>query len=206
MKPCPAIALLELSTITAGIKTADAMVKKSPIALLKTGTVSRGKYLVLVGGSIASVDEAFREGLAVAGNACLAKFNLPDVHPRCYTAMLGEKMPVIAESLGILETSAIAATIEAADKAIKGAEVAILEMRLGEHYGGKGYVLFNGRIEDVQLAMEIAAEVSARKKSPAEIEIIPLLHEATAKQIGGPLRFGEALSLHLPDGEQDVTG
>ncbi|MFQ5584163.1 MAG: BMC domain-containing protein [Calditrichia bacterium] len=50
MKIYPAIALIEISNIAAGIKVGDAMLKKSPIALLKTGTVSRGKYLVLVGG------------------------------------------------------------------------------------------------------------------------------------------------------------
>ncbi len=206
MKPYPAIALIELSNIAAGIKTADAMVKKSPIALLKSGTVSRGKFLVLVGGSVAAVDEAYRAGRQSAGDSCLDALNLPDVHPTVFATALGEKGAATRESLGILETASIAATIEAADAAVKGAMVDVLEMRLGDGFGGKGYALFNGKIEDVQIAMEIAAEIANRRDRSACVEIIAHLHAATTRQINGALRFRDAPAQHLADGEQDVTG
>jgi len=206
MKTYPAIALIELSNIAAGIKTADAMAKKSPIALLKTGTVSRGKYLVLVGGTVAAVDESYHEGLHIAGPACLDSMILPDVHPRIVSAMLGEEEKVSAESLGILETQTIAVNIAAADAAIKGAAVQILEMRLGDNYDGKGYTLFNGKIEDVQAAIDIACSVITRRNSSASTSIIPLLHEGMIQQINGALRFNLAEQIHLSDGEQDVTG
>jgi microcompartment protein CcmL/EutN len=188
MKKYPAIALIELSDIAAGIQTADTMVKKSPIALLKTGTVSRGKYLVLVGGTVASVDEAYQAGLAVASQGCLDSMILPDVH-----------------SLGILETPTIAVNIAAADAAIKGAEVQIIEMRLGDNYGGKGYTLFNGKVEDVQAAIDIACQAVQRRNSSASTSIIPRLHESMRRQINGPLRFGLSEQIHLSDGEQEIT-
>ncbi|MCB0292244.1 MAG: BMC domain-containing protein, partial [Calditrichaeota bacterium] len=97
MKPHPSIAFIELSNTAAGIYCADAMVKRSPIALLKSGTVSRGKYLVLIGGSVAAVDEAYREGLQVAGEDCLDAMILPDVHPQVYAAMLGAEKASSAE-------------------------------------------------------------------------------------------------------------
>lgn len=206
MKPYPAIALIELSNIAAGIKTADAMVKKSPIALLKSGTVSRGKFLVLVGGTVAAVDEAYRAGRETAGDSCLDALNLPDVHPTAFAAAMGEKVAATRESLGILETASIAATIEAADAAVKGAAVDLLEMRLGDGFGGKGYTLFNGKIEDVQIAMEIAAEIANRRDRSACVEIIARLHAATTRQVNGALRFRDAAAQHLADGEQDVTG
>ena len=65
-KTYPAIALIEFNNIADGITGADAMVKKAPIAMLKSGTVSQGKYLVLIGGSTASVRESFQEGLSQA--------------------------------------------------------------------------------------------------------------------------------------------
>ena len=48
MKKYPSIALLELSSIAVGIFTADAMVKRAPITVLKSGTVHNGKYLILI--------------------------------------------------------------------------------------------------------------------------------------------------------------
>ncbi|MFQ5584162.1 MAG: BMC domain-containing protein [Calditrichia bacterium] len=128
------------------------------------------------------------------------------MHGRVFSAALGEEEKISAESLGILETPSIAATIEAADAAIKGAEVRIVEMRLGDGYGGKGYTLFNGRVEDVQAAITIACQVTKRKNSPASVSIIPMLHEAMARQINGPLRFHLSEQINLSDGEKDVTG
>lgn len=206
MKPFPAIALLEIENIALGLKTADAMLKQSPIALLKTGTISRGKYLILVAGSVASVDEAYQKGMQIAAGSCIDNLYLPDVHPRVYTAMLGKEVSVQSVSLGTLETPSIATTIAAADKAIKGAAVDILEMRLGDNYGGKGYVLFNGEIEDVQQAIDIVTETAGQRNCPAATSIIPMLHEALAEQLNGSLRFQNSKNLELPDGEKDVTG
>ncbi|RQW02218.1 BMC domain-containing protein, partial [candidate division KSB1 bacterium] len=121
MKKYPAIALIEFSSIAAGVMAGDAIIKKAPISMLKTGTVSRGKYLVLIGGSTASVEESFKEGLNVGASAVVDKVFLPDVHPQVLDAMMGERKKVIYESFGIIETTSIAATIEAADAAIKGA-------------------------------------------------------------------------------------
>ncbi len=206
MKICPAIALIELSNIAAGIHAGDAMVKKAPIALLKNGTVSHGKYLVLVGGSVASVDEAYQEGLRVSGNACIDSLILPDVHPRVFTVMMGEQEKVTAESLGIMETVSIATNIEAADAAIKGATVQILEMRIGDGFAGKGYTLFNGQVEDVEAAISIAGEVINKKQVSASTRVIPFLSKAMIEQINGSLWFKDSETIHLSDGEQDVTG
>ena len=206
MKRYPAIALIELSNIARGIQTGDAMVKKAPIALLKSGTISRGKYLVLVGGSVASVEESYREGVQVAGEDCLDSLLLPDVHPAVLDAALGKQVRITAESLSILETPTVSTTIQAADAAVKGAQVSILEMRLGDGYGGKGYTLFNGKIEDVQTAIDIACEVAARKNITASVSVIPLIHQVMAENINDSLRFAAARQIHLSDGEQDVTG
>ncbi len=206
MKRYPAIALIELSNIAVGIKTGDAMVKKAPIALLRSGTISHGKYLVLIGGSVASVDESYHTGLQVAGDACLDSLILPDVHPDVFAAALGEKTPLTAESLSILETPTVSTTIAAADAAVKGAEVHILEMRLGDGYGGKGYTLFNGKVEDVQTAIDIACEIANHKNVTASVSVIPYIHEVMSENINDSLRFGQTGTIHLSDGEQDVTG
>ena len=68
MKKYPSIALLEISGIATGIYCADAMIKCAPITVLKSGTVHNGKYLILIGGSLASVEEAFYKGLTSSGD------------------------------------------------------------------------------------------------------------------------------------------
>ena len=54
----PAIGLLELDSIAVGIRAGDAMVKQAPLDYCYAGTVQPGKYLVLVAGDTASVEEA----------------------------------------------------------------------------------------------------------------------------------------------------
>ena len=49
----PALALLEFSSIAAGIFAGDAMVKRAKLAVIHAGTVQPGRYLILIGGSVA---------------------------------------------------------------------------------------------------------------------------------------------------------
>ena len=61
----PAIALLELHSIARGIEAGDAMAKRAPVDVLRAGTVHPGRFLVLVGGATADVEEALDAGRAV---------------------------------------------------------------------------------------------------------------------------------------------
>ena len=70
MKKYPAIAIVELASIADGIYCTDALLKKAPIAMIKSGTVSHGRYLIVIGGSTASVEESL---------ACFFRALLPDV-------------------------------------------------------------------------------------------------------------------------------
>ena len=183
------------------------MVKKAPISMLKAGTVSRGKYLVLIGGSTASVEESFKEGLNVGASAVVDKVFLPDIHPQVLDAMLGKRKKVIYESFGIIETTSIAASIEAADAGIKGAVVDIIEIRMGDALGGKAFVMMNGKVEDVEAAVEIGMNAITNKALWRNKIIIPSLHQEMAKQIDISTRFGLAEYRKLPgDENENVTG
>ena len=58
-----AMALLEFNTIATGVLASDLMVKRSPIALLRCGTIHPGRFLILIGGSVASTQEAYAAGM-----------------------------------------------------------------------------------------------------------------------------------------------
>ena len=119
MKKYPAIAVVELTSIADGIFCTDALLKKAPIAMIKSGTVSRGRYLIVIGGSTASVDESLQEALAIGQSSVLDHTFLPDVHPQVHEAILGQRVPCEQEAVAILETDTVAANVRAAEIALK---------------------------------------------------------------------------------------
>jgi microcompartment protein CcmL/EutN len=87
------MALLEFSNVAAGMLASDHMVKRSPIALLRCGSVHPGRYLILVGGSVASTEEAYAVGMQIgeAEGALSDNVFLGDVHPYLHDAVLGTR-------------------------------------------------------------------------------------------------------------------
>lgn len=151
----PAIALLEFDSIAIGIRAGDAMVKRAPLDTVYAGTVHPGKYLVLIGGQVASVEESLAAGREWGREALVDEIFLPAVHPDVVRALTGGRQTSDAEALGVIETRTVAATIGAADAGVKGAEVTLLEILLADGLGGKGYALFAGAVSDVEAAVEI---------------------------------------------------
>ena len=202
-KKFPAICLIEFNNVADGITAADAMTKKAPISMLKAGTISQGKYLVLIGGSTASVKESFQEGMTISSENVVDSLFLPDIHNQVYQAVLGDRQPCDAEALGIIETGTVAATIQAADAGVKGAKVNIVEIRLADGYGGKGYTLFNGKVEDVEAALEIGLQSIETHQVSVFSRIISALHPRVSREIESSLRFSQSENMHFTDGEKD---
>lgn len=175
----PAMALLEFDSVAAGIHAADVMVKRAPIALLKAGTVHPGHYLVLVGGTVGSVEEAWQAGRNEGRGFLLDEVYLPDVHGEVFRGAMGERREIQEEALGVLETRGVACLLRAADAGVKGAEVHICELRLADDLGGRAFVLFDGRLNAVQAALEIAGERITEGK---------ILHRALLSRLDGNLR------------------
>lgn len=154
----PAILLVELDSIAVGIRVGDAMAKRAPLATLHAGTVHPGKYLVLAGGEVGDVEEAWAAGREAAAGSLRAELFLPEVHPAVVAALCGARGPVAGDALGVIETRTVASTLHAADAGVKGAEVALAEVRLADGLGGKAYLLFAGAVADVEAAVEIACD------------------------------------------------
>jgi microcompartment protein CcmL/EutN len=156
----PALALIEVASIARGHRVADAMVKRAPVELLRCDPVSPGKLLVLVAGEVAAVDEAFRAGLEVAAQGTLDKLFLPRAHDQLPAALRGEaRAGDDVDALGIVETTTVAATILAADAAVKAAVVRLIEMQLARGIGGKAYFTVTGALDEVEAAVEAGVGV-----------------------------------------------
>ncbi len=204
----PALALLELASIAVGIEAGDAMVKRAPVEVLHAGTVQPGKYLVLVTGAVADVEEAVAAGREVGACCLVDTVFLPHVHDQVVAALRGSRRSGVGEALGVVETQTVAGVIEAADAGVKGAGVELLELRLGDGLGGKGYLLFDGPVADVEAAVAIAVErlgdpaagTGAVPDSRAPIaRVIPQLHAGMRAELEAGPRFAERIG--RPSGE-----
>lgn len=185
----PALALVEFSSIATGIKAADAMVKRAPIYVIKSGTVQPGKYLVLIGGEVADVEESLEEGREVGRTYLVDYVLLPQVHPEVVESIGGGRVPDPNDALGVIETTTVAASIHAADAGIKGAQVRLVEVRLADGLGGKGIVLFSGMVADVEAAVEIGVGVLERPDLLVRQVVIPQLHPDMWGNVSDATRF-----------------
>ncbi|HNR93868.1 MAG TPA: BMC domain-containing protein [Kiritimatiellia bacterium] len=203
MKKFPAMALVEFNGIAVGMHATDAMLKKSPINLLKCGTISRGHYLTVVAGTTASVDEALDEGLFLAGDNVVDSTFLPDIDTRLHNAILGQSLPMSAGAIAVMETPTVCCNVRAAEMALKGTPVELVEIRLGDsQMGGRGMSIFQGELHDIEASIDIAVAYLQGKNIEPVYKILTAPHEGMLAQIENSTRFLNSTNLEL-EGEFD---
>ena len=168
----PALALLEVSSIARGMVVSDACVKKAEVRLLASRPISPGRYITLFWGDVGDVDEAYREGLAVAEGSLVDNLFLPGVDEGLLESLLELMQPPQVDSIGIVETFTVSSTILSADAACKAAEVALLEVRLATGMGGKSYYIVTGELHDVEASVEAGSAICGTNQL-VRTEIIP---------------------------------
>jgi microcompartment protein CcmL/EutN len=202
MRHYPTIAVLEFGSIADGLFCTDALLKRAPIAMIKSGTVSGGRYLVIIGGSTASVEESLNEALALGQAGVLDHAFLPDVHSRLHDALLGERTTMEQDSVAILETDTVAANVSATEQALKGTDVRLVELRLADYeMSGKAISLFNGPLHEIEAAMGLAVDFLQGRKEYVRHRIISLPHEMLTKQLASGTQFATAKPQEL-EGEE----
>ena len=202
MKAYPAIAIVEFRDIAPGVHATDAMLKKAPIAVLKSGMISPGRYLTLIGGTTASVDESMEEALFWARDDIVDHVLLPDVHPEVHDAVLGRRFKVRGGSLAILETPTVSSNVRAAELALKGTPVHLVEIRLADSWlNGKGVSFYRGELHDVEAAMDLAVSFLRQVNVYPTFRIIPAPHEALGEQVETSPYFPDSAPIEL-EGEE----
>lgn len=202
MKKYPAIAVIEFSSIADGIFTTDALLKKASIAMFKGGTVSGGRYLIIFGGTPGSVSESITEALVVGSGSVLDHALLLDVHDNVHDAVLGKRLPCGDEAVAILETDTVSANVRAAELALKGIGVTLVELRLAEYeMSGKAISVYNGELHAIESAMAIANDFLSSRKESVRVRIIARPHETLTQQLGQTTRFAGG-KLHELEGEE----
>lgn len=157
------IGLLECATITTGIVVTDALIKQSPVDVLWARTVSPGHWLTLFTGDVEEVRAAMERGVETAGDDLADDLFIANLHGEVPRAIRGPRPGLDVDALGIVEYRHAASTIVGADVAIKTAAVELIEIRLAQHLGGKGFFLVTGATADVEDAVAAAAAVGRER-------------------------------------------
>ncbi len=192
-----ALALLEFDSVAAGVLAVDRMLKQAPIALLRCGTVHPGRYLALVGGSVASTAEAHDAGV-VSGRgqgALVDEILLADPHPFLAGALAGARTAPAGEALGVIEVSTSPAMLRGIDAALKSVPVALVEIRLADDLGGRALAVFDGLLPDVQEALRTTADRLGECATVCGSSLLPRLDDTLRDVLAVGTRFGSCESL-----------
>ena len=163
MQDLNSIGLVEVSGICLGHLAEDTMLKTAPVELLLARTICSGKFLVVVGGDVASVEAAVEAGAAAARGALIEKRLIARVHPGVFPAISNAVAlaPGQARALGVIETFSASSIVDVADVAAKTADVTLFRVHLAMAIGGKGYVMMTGDVASVEAAVGAGAQIAA---------------------------------------------
>ena len=167
------IGLIELGSIAAGFEVCDEMLKASDVELVLARSICSGKYMVMVRGDVGAVEASVAVGKCAGGFSLIDSFMIPNVHESIFPAFSGISKVEKLEALGIIESFSVASMVEAADAAVKSANVQLLEIRLAMALGGKAFVTMTGSVADVRSAVDVGAAVVAAKGLLVNKVVIP---------------------------------
>ena len=105
------IGFIELSSIAKGIEAVDAMMKMAEVELLHTQAIPRGKFVILIGGKLAEVEQSMQAGLQTADGTLIDFFIIPNVHEQILPALKSRIKVEKIEAVGVIETKDAAAAI-----------------------------------------------------------------------------------------------
>ena len=175
MAEIKSIGLIELSSVATGYMVEDTMLKAASVQLLLARTICSGKFLIAIAGDVASVETAVAAGGAVAGASLIERRQIARVHPSVLQAISQavEIDPKDLRSIGVIETFSAASIIDAADVAVKAANVVLLRVHLAMALGGKGFLLMAGDVASVQAAVEAGSRAAAEEGMLVGRAVIP---------------------------------
>lgn len=169
-----ALGLLEIDGVPRAIRCQDEALKRAHVEVIAFAPVSPGKVVFIMAGDVASVEESLATANEIAGSRRLDYLFLPGIHPKVVTALLGNRTPIEPnQSLGLLEFSTVAAGIQAADCAIKTADIQLGRLHLASGFGGKAYFTLWGSQSDVEVAVDAANEIAGEKALDSEVIASP---------------------------------
>ena len=168
-----AIGIVETSSIAKGFLIADTVLKTADVDMLVNRTICPGKYMVLISGSVDAVNASIEAGVIAGAHTVVDNFVIANVHPDVFPAISGVSHLPDMEALGVIESFSVASIIEAADEAVKAADVKLICVHLAMAIGGKGWVSMTGDVASVEEAVRIGSAVVEQRGLLVESVVVP---------------------------------
>ncbi len=189
----PALAMLVVDEVPAGLRALDAMLKEAPVDLIGAGTIQDGFYMIVIGGQVEALQRSMRRALDSASMHTIDSVLLPDAEPRILPAIRDGviRWPAPGDTLGAVQIATPPGLLRAVDRALKRAAVELVEMRLGDGLGGRAIASFWGETSDVEAAIALARGETADVDPLAAVStsIIRNADPDLAARLGAPTTF-----------------
>ena len=155
------VGAIEFASVVAGYQALDALMKSATTTLHVARSVSPGNFLVVFSGSVGDINMAMETARQVGGSQVVDFLTVANIHPALFPAMAEEVVldPEKLGALGVVETRTAVSAMVAADAACKAASVTLFKLAFSTELNGKGLLLMNGALSDVQAA--VAAGIDA---------------------------------------------
>ena len=176
-----ALGLIETDSVSRGVVVADGVLKMAPVELLFAGEISPGKFVVIFGGDVGPTRASHARGVELAAERKIDDLLIPQLHQGVLPALEDRAGAGEDDALGTIETTSVASTVLASDRAAKAARVTLRRIRLAQGLGGKGFVFLTGPVHDVEAA--VAAGKAAAGSRLADWSIIPRLAAGAKSQL-----------------------
>lgn len=179
------LGVVELGSIASGAELADAMVKVASVDLLRASTLCSGRFLIYVAGDREAVETSV--GLArESGRKLTGSFVISHVSPQLIAALKHGEPAMPGEALGIVECRFVSPGIQAADRAVKRAQVRLLKFVSGQGIAGKSFFVLGGDVAAVREAVDASREILGSRL--VEAVVIPNPAVALAGALTGAVR------------------
>ena len=171
------IGVIEISNIVKGYVACDNILKATKIDMVMAQPICPGKFVMIFGGTISSVDTACSRVEANFGEFVLDVQRFGNIDRRVFDGLNGAGSAQTTGALGLVETFTAASCILAADAALKAANVELSEIRIARGMGGKSYVAVCGSVGAVDAAVEAGARNAEDNGTLVDKAVLASPHE-----------------------------
>lgn len=158
------LGLIETSSIPKGMEILDNILKKTKIELIVGRAICPGKYIIIVEGTVQSVNFALDIATEIGEKFILGNYLISKLNDKVFRALKERKKPENIQSLGIIETKDSVTSIVLADILCDSLDIELLKLQLANGIGGKGLLIFTGHISSVKNAIEITKNYNKQHK------------------------------------------
>ena len=123
---------------------------------------------------LASVEEAWKAAVDRVAGQLVDQLLLPFAHVSLVPALRGDVVKSVeADTVGMVEGLTVCGVVEACDRALKDARVALAGLRVTPGLGGKAYFVVTGVQHDVEAGIEVAEHVLGSRLHRSEVVCRP---------------------------------